>query len=68
MHDPNSMASWILYYLERALFIQFQINVYKEFVDCRDTNNQSIILNTDNKNISMKDELKPFWRNYCDQV
>lgn len=37
-------------------------------MDCRDANNQSIILNTDNKNITMRDELKPFWRSYCDQV
>jgi hypothetical protein len=23
MHQPNSLASWILFYLERALFIQY---------------------------------------------
>jgi hypothetical protein len=23
MHEPNSLASWVLYYLERAIFLQF---------------------------------------------
>lgn len=36
MHQPNSLASWILYYFERALFIQYQINVHLQFTECRD--------------------------------
>ena len=66
MHQPNSLASWILYYFERSLFIQYQINVHSQFLDCRDAQNQSIIIGTDSKNIVIKDELKPFWRSLCE--
>lgn len=65
MHNANSIASWILFYLERALYMQWQINVHGNFLDCRDSSNQPIIVSTDNKNILLKDELKPFWRNFC---
>lgn len=27
MHQPNSLASWVLYYIERALFIQYFVTV-----------------------------------------
>ena len=36
MHQPHSLASWILYYIERALFIQYKSNVYGEFAQCKD--------------------------------
>jgi hypothetical protein len=65
MHNANSIASWILFYLERALYLQWQINVHGNYLDCRDAQNQNIIVSTDNKNVLMKDELKPFWRNFC---
>lgn len=37
------------------------------FTDSRDSHNKSIIISTDNKNIIMKHELKPFWRSFCSE-
>jgi hypothetical protein len=68
MSEPNSVAKWILYFLERAVFMQFQMNVHHCHLDCRDSNNQPLVINTDNKNIQIESELKPFWRNLCESV
>jgi hypothetical protein len=53
MSEPNSLVSWILYYLERAIFIQFQSNVYGYFVNQKDQNKQPIFVGTDGKYISL---------------
>ena len=67
MTEPNGLASWILYYLERAIYIQFNINVHglyvNETIDLQ--KQQSIILSTDSKMISLHNEMKPFWRTFC---
>ena len=68
MHQPNSLASWILYYIERALFIQYQLNVKGEFQNCKDQSKQPIFIHTDGKNIVLKDEVKPFWRTFCEEA
>jgi hypothetical protein len=62
------LAAWILYYLERALFIQHQVHVHSNFLDCKDLNNQSMIIKTDSKNICIRDELNPFWRGFTENI
>jgi|TARA_B110000305_G_C19012047_1_gene435376 hypothetical protein len=31
MHNPHSLASWVLYFIERSLFIQYQQNIWGKF-------------------------------------
>ena len=67
MSEPNSLASWILYYMERAIFIQFEANVYGKFVSQKDQNKQPLFIGIDGKYISIQNELKPFWRTFCEE-
>lgn len=67
MSEPNSLVSWILYYIERAIFIQFQSNVYGDFVSIKDNNKQPLFVQTDGKYISLQYELRPFWRSFCEE-
>jgi len=67
MHNPNSLAAWVLYYIERALFIQWKNNVQGDFTNSRDQNKQSVFIPTDGKMIAIKNELQPFWRIFCEE-
>ena len=67
MQGPNSLAYWILYFYERALFIQYRNNVYDYFNKIKDHKNSPIFINTDSKYIVFKDEMKPFWRIFCQE-
>jgi len=67
MSEPNSLVTWILYYIERAIFIQFQNNVYGDFVSIKDSNKQPLFVGTDGKYISLQYELRPFWRSFCEE-
>jgi hypothetical protein len=66
MHEPYSLASWALYYIERALFIQYKANMYGEFTKCKDQKKQPIFFAALGKNITINDELKPYWRTFCE--
>lgn len=44
------------------------MNVHHCHLDCRDSNNQLLILPIDNRNIQIESELKPFWRTLCESV
>ena len=68
MHDYNSLASWVLYFIERALFIQYQSNIKGEYTKCKDHNRQSVFVQANGKNIVLFDELKPFWRTFCESM
>jgi hypothetical protein len=68
MHDANSLASWILYFIERALFIQYASNIKGEYMKCKDQNKQSVFIQASGKNIVLFDELKPFWRTFCESM
>ena len=66
MSEPNSIANWILYFLERALWIQFNNHVYAKYADLRDAQNNSLFLKTENRPFNLKEEIKPFWRSLCE--
>jgi hypothetical protein len=66
MHNPNSLAAWILYYVERALFIQWGNSVQGDFLAARDQNKQPVFIPSDGKYVAIKNELKPFWRTFCE--
>ena len=67
MPNPNSLAAWILYYIERALFIQWRHNVAGEFLCARDQNKQSVFVASEGRCIAIKQELRPFWRTFCEE-
>ena len=67
MQGPNSLAFWILYFYERALFIQYNNNIYNYFDDIKDQKNSPIFVSADRKLVVFKDEMKPFWRTFCDE-
>ena len=67
MHNPNSLAGWILYYIERALFIQWQNNVAGDFLNAKDQNKQPVFIASEGKCVAIKKELRPFWRTFCEE-
>jgi hypothetical protein len=56
-----------LYFFERALFIQYRKNVYDYFGNIKDQKNSPIFNVPDRKLIVFKDEMRPFWRTFCDE-
>jgi hypothetical protein len=67
MSEANSLAQWILYYLERAIFIQYKTNVYGEFVTAKDSQKKPLFIGIDGKFISLAQEMKPFWRTFLEE-
>lgn len=63
MHQPNSLAAWLLYYLERAMCIQYDCNIYGRFLACKDRKKDSVFLSADKQLI--RDEMRPSWRSFC---
>lgn len=47
MDQPHSLAAWLLYYIERALYIQYDTNIYGRFTSLKDEKHASIFLNVD---------------------
>ena len=48
--------------------MQYDLSVKGKYQHCRDLNKQPIFVNSDGKNIVLKDELKPFWRTFCEET
>lgn len=57
-----SIVRWILYYLERALWINYYHNVRNEFNDAYNSLRSPIFINPYGTLINMKSELKEFWK------
>ena len=49
------------------MFIQYENNIHGKYVMSKDQNKQPIMINYEGKNIVLFEELKPFWRNLCEQ-
>ena len=89
---PTTMAEWLLFFIERAIWFQFKANVeqnesqngragpyrglatagasnnnqsevgIERLLTQKDTKNQPIFIPTDNRTISFKDMILPYWR------
>ena len=66
MHEPNSLVWWTIYFIERALWINFQNNVHNQYSSALDVNKKPIFITPENKTISLKEESKVFWRQLKD--
>lgn len=62
MSEPNSLATWLLYFLERALWVQYNNHVYAKYVETKDAQNNSMFVSPESRHISLREEIKPFWR------
>mmetsp|Transcript_41366 Transcript_41366/g.63053 ORF Transcript_41366/g.63053 Transcript_41366/m.63053 type:complete len:102 (+) Transcript_41366:1380-1685(+) len=68
LEEPHSLSSWILFFLERALYIQYASHTYNIFNENRDAKNQSTFVTPTNKMITMALEHSTFWRQFCSEL
>jgi len=60
LKEPISIAQWIAYAIERALWIQFYVNVKDQF----DLDAHIFVISPEKQYIKISKELKEFWNSY----
>jgi hypothetical protein len=66
--ENNSLATWVIFYLEISLWVHYEAyvrNGFKAEGGFNENLNKHIFIPKDNQCINLKNELTIFWQNIC---